>query len=95
MNPVMLRARMELLRRVLGIRSAETRARMLAEAFEEPGSTAWMERRYLLAAGGSNEVLTATASVRQLVVEACFDEPELAELFLAPDHDGLLAFFRL
>jgi hypothetical protein len=95
MNPVMLRARMELLRRVLGIRCAETRARMLAEAFEEPGTTARMERRYLQAAGALDEAGTATVSVRQLVVDARFNEPQLAELFLAPDHDALLAFFRL
>lgn len=60
-----------------------------------PGASAWMARRYLLAAGDFDDAGTATASVRQLVVDACFDEPELGELFLAPDHDGLLAFFRL
>ncbi|WP_298852423.1 hypothetical protein [uncultured Aquimonas sp.] len=95
MNPVMLRARMELLRRVLGIRSAETRARMLAEAFEEPGQVAWMERSYLLVAESADEAGMAAASIRQLTEEACFDEAGLAELFLARDHDGLLAFFRL
>lgn len=67
---------------------------MLAEAFDEPGATARMERSYLQAAGAFEEAGTATASVRQLVVDACFNEPQLAELFLAPEHDALLAFFR-
>lgn len=95
MSPTILRARMELLRRVLGIRCAETRARMLAEAFEEPELVARMERRYLLAAEGVDVAATAPPSIRKLTEDACFDEPELAELFRAQDHDGLRAFFRL